>query len=433
MANNPDSAMTLLELNEIIRDFVQNDATAGLWVTAETSDLSRKRHCYMELIQKDDSGNTVARARAAIWSNNLYDLDAKFSLATGQRLATGMKVLVRVTVSFHPVFGLLLVIDDIDPAFTIGDAVRRRQEAIARLTQEGIIDLNRTLGFIDPVLRIAVISAESAAGYGDFMNQLHGNSAKIKFYTRLFPAIMQGATAPKSIIAALCEIADNLNLYDAVVIIRGGGATDDLACFEDYDLAASVAQFPLPVIIGIGHERDITLLDFVAAMRVKTPTAAAEWLINRATGLLEQLQNIGNSIFATVTSLLADNDRSLANIEGQLPEIAKTALLRSDNYLNNAAISLSAISSTRIAPETAALDAKAAELASATLNAIDFASHRLDAFEQLVAALSPQAVLERGYTITTIGNKIIKKAADIIPGDTITTRFADGSIISKTI
>ena len=244
---------------------------------------------------------------------------------------------------------------------------------------------------------------------------------------------MQGATAPKSIIAALCEIADNPDLYDAVVIIRGGGATDDLACFEDYDLAASVAQFPLPVIIGIGHERDVTLLDFVAAMRVKTPTAAAEWLINRATGLLEQLQNIGNSIFATVTSLLAENDRSLANIEGQLPEIAKTALLRSDNYLNNAAISLSAISSTRIAPETAALDAKAAELATAAANAIDFASHRIDAFGQLVAALSPQAVLERGYTITTIGNKIIKKAADINPGDTITTRFADGAINSKTI
>lgn len=433
ISQDTGSAMTLLELNEIIGALVQGQATTGIWVTAETSDLSRKRHCYMELIQKDDAGNTVARSRAAIWASNLYDIDAKFTRVTGQRLATGMKVLVRTTVTFHPVYGLLLVIDDINPDFTLGDVLRRRQEIIARLTEEGIIDMNRTLLWNDPVLRIAVISAETAAGYGDFENQLHSNPSKIAFYTRLFPATMQGPTAAKSIISALEEVMKCADFFDAVVIIRGGGSSDDLSCFEDYDLAANIAQFPLPVIIGIGHERDVTLLDYVAAMRVKTPTAAAEWLINRAENLLTELQNIGNNIYVTVTSLLTDADRYLASCEGQLPSIATSALDNAKHKVDNAALFLSNIANTRISPELQRLDSIARELNTVSQNIVQNSKSALDAYENLVAALSPQAVLLRGYTLTTVNGKYARHASDISENDIITTHFADGTVMSTTI
>ena len=433
ISQDTSSAMTLLELNEIIGALVQGEATSGIWVTAETSDLSRKRHCYMELIQKDDSGNTVARSRAAIWAGSLYDIDAKFTLVTGQRLATGMKVLVRVTVTFHPVYGLLLVIDDINPEFTLGDVLRRRQEIIDRLTEEGIIDMNRTLPWCDPVQRIAVISAETAAGYGDFENQLHSNPSGIVFYTRLFPATMQGPAAAQSIIAALSEVQKCADFFDTVVIIRGGGSSDDLSCFENYDLAANIAQFPLPVIIGIGHERDITLLDYVAAMRVKTPTAAAEWLINRAQNLLTELQNIGNSIYATVTSLLTNADRYLAACEGQLPSIATSALDNAKHKVDNAALFLSNIANTRISPELQRLDSFRKEVVAAAENAVEMRKSALDAYENLVTALSPQSVLLRGYTITTVNGKYARHASDVSENDIITTHFADGTVNSKPI
>lgn len=428
-----DSAMTLLELNEIIEQLVVIPQTKGIWVTAETADLSRKRHCYMELIQKDDAGNTVARSRAAIWASSLYYIDEKFTSATGQRLATGMKVMVRVNVTFHPVYGLLLVIDDINAEFTLGDVLRRRREIIKRLTDEGLIDLNKSLEWHEPLQRIAIISAETAAGYGDFMNQLENNGYGLKFFTRLFPATVQGPTAPGSIIDALVQISEYENFFDAVVIIRGGGSSDDLSCFEDYDLAASIAQFPLPVIIGIGHERDVTLLDYVAAMRVKTPTAAAEWLISRGAESLERLKMIGNEIYATVIAMISESGNKLAAAHAQLPALAQTAVERSAARLNAAGLSLSAVFANIIAPQSALLDSKAADMRKYAADAVSFAAHRLEAAEQLVAALSPQAVLKRGYTITSIGSKIIRTAADVKAGDVITTRFADGEVISEAI
>ncbi len=424
------SAMTLLELNEIIGALVENEMTSGLWVMAETSDLSRKRHCYMELVQKDDAGNTLARSRAAIWAGTLYAIDAKFTDATGQRLATGMKVMVKVSVTFHPVYGLLLVIEDINPEFTLGDVMRRRREIIDRLTEEGIIDMNRTLEWHDPVLRIAVISAETAAGYGDFENQLHNNASHLRFYTKLFPATMQGVTAAKSIITALSEVSKNASLFDAVVIIRGGGSSDDLSCFENYDLAANIAQFPLPVIIGIGHERDVTLLDYVAAMRVKTPTAAAEWLIKRGENLLDELQNLGNNIYVTVTNLISASDRYIAGIEGQLPSLAATALERAESRIANAALALSSLTNTRIIPELSAIDRFEKDLKTFSEGIIENEKQRLNSYSELVTALSPQATLERGYTLTMVNDKYAKKVSDIKPGDVITTVFADGKIKS---
>lgn len=293
---------------------------AGIWVTAETSDVRRPGHCYLELVQKHPlTGEPVARVRATIWRSTFARIDAAFTQATGQQFGSGIKVLVRVTASFHPAYGLSANITEIDPSYTLGDLVRRRREIIARLTDEGIIDLNRSLMWPEVPLRMAVISAPGAAGYGDFVHQLFTNPSRLDFRVRLYPALMQGASAAASIIAALEQIAADEEMWDGVVIIRGGGATSDLAAFESYELAANIAQFPLPVIIGIGHERDITVLDSVANMRVKTPTAAAEWLIARGDEALATLHRLGSEIYMLASDLLAGNREQIARIGAALP------------------------------------------------------------------------------------------------------------------
>ena len=286
------NGITLSEFNSRIERTLNGDTQLfNQWVIAETSDLrlNRSGHCYTELIEKDARGETVAKMGAAIWAGNYSKLYNKFLKATGQVLATGMKVLVNVSVSYHRLYGMKVVINDIDPSYTMGDMERQRQEILNRLKAEGIIDMNKQLPFPQVPQRIAVISAEGAAGYGDFMNQLLGNPYGLQFYTCLFNAVMQGAQTVPTVLAALDRINAHQELFDCVVIIRGGGATSELNSFDNYDLAANVAQFPLPVIVGIGHERDVTVLDYVAGKRVKTPTAAAEWLILQGTNALAHL------------------------------------------------------------------------------------------------------------------------------------------------
>lgn len=252
--------------------------------TGELSDVRSNTtgHCYLEFVQKDPrSNNLVAKARGMIWSNIYRLLKPYFEETTGQLFASGIKVLVKVTVQFHELYGYSLTVLDIDPAYTLGDMARRRREILMQLEEEGVLTLNKELEM--PVLpqRIAVISSATAAGYGDFCHQLQHNSGGFFFYTELFPALMQGNQVEESVLAALDRINDRVNEFDVVVIIRGGGATSDLSGFDTYLLAAACAQFPLPVITGIGHERDDTVLDSVAHTRVKTPTAAAELLIHR--------------------------------------------------------------------------------------------------------------------------------------------------------
>lgn len=272
-------AISLLELNRRVSSVLASATDINnVWVVAETSDLRCSGpHCYLELIDKNpDTGSPVARARATIWGVRYAYINNVFRRATGSPLASGIKVMVKASVSFHPVYGLSLNITDVNPEYTLGDLLRRRREMIARLTAEGIIDMNRSIAWPEVASNIAVISAAGAAGYGDFINQLYTNRYCLRFTTRLFPAVLQGENTAPSIISALQQVIDSGESFDCVVIIRGGGATGDLASFDNYELAANIAMFPLPVIIGIGHERDVTLLDYVANMRVKTPTAAAE-------------------------------------------------------------------------------------------------------------------------------------------------------------
>lgn len=425
--------LTLEEYTARLSALIASDTSLrGVWVTAETSDVRRALHCYLELIQKNPStGEPVARVRATIWRSAFARIDADFTAATGSRLASGMKVRVLVTANYHPAYGLSLNITDIDPAYTMGDLMRLRLEILSRLQKEGVIDLNRSLEWPDVPQRIAVISAPGAAGYGDFIHQLYSNPRRLRFTTRLFPALMQGQQAPGAIIAALEEIAAEEENWDGVVIIRGGGATSDLAAFENYDLAANIAQFPLPVIIGIGHERDVTVLDYVANMRVKTPTAAAEWLIGRGAAALDRLDSLAADIHHTASSLISASREQLAYISARLPYLPQSAIDTARKRLDRALVGLSESARTRLRPEFSRLDTAAARLAAAPSTIIERRRSRLDAIGELIAVLSPDATLRRGYSITRIDGHAITSVADAPSGAVIETTLADGTVRSN--
>ncbi len=404
--------LTLLDLNRRIAGALC--AAPGLndiWIVAETSDLrSTGGHCYMELIDKDPAtGTPRARARATIWASRFARLNAEFRAATGSPLASDIKVMVRASVTYHPVYGLSLNITDVNPEYTLGDLLRRRREMIARLQAEGILECNRRLEWPAVPWRIAVISAAGAAGYGDFINQLYSNTRRLRFRTRLFEARMQGDDTAPSIIAALERIAADDEEYDCVVIIRGGGATGDLAAFDNYTLAANIALFPLPVMVGIGHERDVTLLDYVANMRVKTPTAAAEWLIGRGTAMLDRLRDIGTGILDAAASHINAAHRRLEYIAGQLPALAQAVTGRA---------------AMRVGPTVDTAIRQSVD------NLLRRRADRLEALAAILDTLSPEATLRRGFSITRLDGRAITDAAQATPGATVTTTLASGTITS---
>ena len=428
------AALTLLQLNQRIAGLLNVAATQNVWVVAELSDVGvRGGHCYMELLQKDpERGTTVARARAAIWASNWSRISAGFKAATGQEFATGIKVMVCASAAYHPVYGLSLVISNVNPEYTIGDLVRRRREILVRLQSEGILELNRRLAMPEPALRVAVISSAGAAGYGDFLNQLYHNSQRLRFTTCLFPAVMQGERTAVSVMDALDTIEAEADRWDCVVIIRGGGATSDPIAFDDYALAAHVARFPLPVVVGIGHERDVTVLDYVANLRVKTPTAAAEWLISQGGRALERLRRIGGELLQSLTDRIAGHRTQLACCEGLLPTASGACVERSASQLRNRVEALAAICSQRILPQTVRLDHLADSLGNRAMSAIERSRIKLDGKEALVAALSPEATLRRGYSVTRVGGMAVRDAASVPSGTRIETQLASGTMISVT-
>lgn len=425
-------SVSLLQLQRLVASLVQRPETQNVWVTAELSDVAvRGGHCYMELLQKDDRGLQVAKARGVIWASLYPSIDSQFYAATGQRFASGLKVMLRVSASMHPVYGFSLVVSAVNPEYTLGDLLQRRREILERLKREGILNLNRELKWATPVpQRIAVISAAGAAGYGDFMNQLHTNPSHLRFVTRLFPAIMQGNSAPPSIIAALDQVAAEADQWDCVVIIRGGGATSDLQAFEDYDLAANVAQFPLPVVIGIGHERDITVLDYIANTRLKTPTAVAEWLIAQGESALTWLQNTGQRILQIASQRISGNKEQLAHAEGLLPVLAQGAVERSLTKLRKAAATLDSVSSRRIQPQLTRLQMIADSIPVSVLRAIERQRQLLDSRAELLEALSPHATLARGYSITRVNGRAVTDASQVKPGEVLETTLANGTLRS---
>ncbi len=426
---------SLLQLQELLRDLVNAcPMSQNVWIVAELSDVAeRGGHCYMELIQKDPAtGTNIAKARATIWANTWRRIRADFFAATGQNFATGLKVMVCVTATYHPLYGMNLNITAVNSSFTLGDRQRRRQEILEQLKREGTLELNKELGFPRPCQRIAVISAATAAGYGDFMNQLLHNDRHLRFAVKLFPAIVQGTQTAQSIIARLNEIAARQNEWDCVCIIRGGGASTDLDGFDNYELAANVAQFPLPVIVGIGHERDTTVLDYIACHRVKTPTAAAEFLISLGTQELDHLHRCATTLLQTITDAIGGARQQIAFISGQLPVAPFAALQRSEKRIDAAMMGLSHISTTRIVPLKSRLDRFADALSNTSAACIQTARLKLDAAESLIAALSPQSVLARGFSITRMNGKTVTDAASIPAGAEIITQLACGTLISHT-
>lgn len=304
-------------------------------------------------------------------------------------------------------------------------------EILSRLQKEGVLELNRSLDWPDVPLRIAVISAQGAAGYGDFVHQLYTNPRCLRFTTRLFPALMQGREAPASIIAALEDIAAEEENWDGVVIIRGGGATSDLASFENYDLAANIAQFPLPVIIGIGHERDVTVLDYVANMRVKTPTAAAEWLVNRGSCALDRLDSLASEIHHTASAIIAGSREQLAYISARLPYLPQVAIDNWRKRLDRSMLKLAETARGRLRPEQSRLDMLAERLTVSGAAIIERRRHRLDSIAELIEVLSPVATLRRGYSITRVDGRAVVSVEGLRPGTVIETTLADGVVSSN--
>ncbi len=402
-----DNSFSLSELNRRVKDAIRDHLPETYWLRAETSDVRRNQngHCYLEFVEKDaDKQHIVAKARGMIWSNVFQMLSAYFEAETGQSFTSGLNVLVRVSVDFHELYGFSLTVVDIDPSFTLGEIARNRQEVLRQLEEEGVLTLNRELELPELTLRIAVISSPTAAGYGDFCDQLARNSGGFAFQTRLFPAIMQGERSESSIIGALEKVYGYSHLFDAVAIIRGGGATSDLNCFDSYALAVNVAQFPLPVVSGIGHERDVTVLDHVAHTRAKTPTAVAEFFIGHITQTATGLADLEERLVGQTRSVLQE-------------EVSQLRLLTRE------AVHLSAL----LLQRETALVQKISERMRHQLNQrMQEQRHQIETKEQYIRMVSPANVLKRGYTLTTRQGHIITSLQALSPDDVIETHFRDG-------
>ena len=409
--NSIEEPLTLQGLNSMVRAAINESMPARYWVTGELSEVRETAagHCYIELVQRDEAtGELVAKARGTIWARIYTLLRPCFLEETGQPFVAGIKVLLQVTVGFHELYGYALDVCNIDPAYTIGEMARRRLAVIKRLTDEGVIELNKELPF--PLLpqRIAVISSPTAAGYGDFCDQLLGNKYGFVFYPRLFPSPMQGSGVEQGIIDALNRVAADIDLWDVVVIIRGGGATSELSCFDTYDLANNCAQFPLPIITGIGHQRDESVLDIVAHTRAKTPTAAAELLIH---AMLEQGAFLDSAMQEVMSAARAyiDAERQRVNtLATRLPISATLCLQR----------------------EKMRLQPVVQQLSSEVRLFLREQNHRLEILKEKADAASPRHILAMGYSITRVNGKAVRSLGEIAAGDNVVTMVADGEFTS---
>lgn len=407
-------AITLLELNGRVKSTLQFEMPDAYWVQAEISSISPsgQGHCYLELVQKDATGrNFLAKAKANIWRGTWLKLKPYFEAQTGETLKVGMKVLLQVTVTFHEVYGYSLVVQDIDPTYTMGDMARRRKEILEQLTREGVIGLNKELEIPALPNRIAVISSATAAGWGDFRNQLDGNIYGFRFYVRLFPALMQGDDVERSVISALNAVAMRRDDFDLVVIIRGGGAVSELSCFDSYNLAYNIANFPLPVITGIGHERDDTVADVVAHTKVKTPTAAAEFLINRVFDTASRLEDLTRRMGDAVQDRMNSENVRMERLSQKLPSLFAVLMTRQEQTLET--LWLRSVNGVR--------------------NILTAQLHKLEIVDKTLAAADPSVILRRGYSLTRQNGRVVKGASDLKKGDRLTTVFADGTVESEII
>lgn len=420
--------ITLYELNNMLSVAVNNAFPKQYKVAAEISELRENNsgHCYMELIEKDDMGNTVAKARANIWAATYRKLRPFFEYSTGISLTAGIKVLVTVKVGFDPIYHYSLTVWDIDPAYTVGDMAIRRTQILNRLSEEGVIDDNKSLTLSPVPQKIAVISSATAAGYGDFCDQLKNNSYQYKFYPVLFKALMQGERSADSVIEALNRVYENIDKFDCVVIIRGGGATSELNCFDDYNLALNITQFPLPVIVGIGHERDTTVLDFVAYKSVKTPTAVAEYLISTLAESDAYLNELSGEIVERIKNLLSENQLALSLIESKIPSLITSKVEREQNRLSQLQSRVMMEIQSQVTKEQIRVATLGTALKNQIERSIEHQLNRVANLETNISLLSPNKILERGYSIAVKDGFLIKSVSEINRGDSLKLIFADG-------
>ncbi|MBR1668324.1 MAG: exodeoxyribonuclease VII large subunit [Bacteroidaceae bacterium] len=424
-------ALTLYELNGLVRETLELTLDDEYWVQAEISELRVNRHCYMELVQKEQHGNgIVAKARAQVWANRWAFIKPMFEQMTRQTLAAGMQVQMKVEVTFHELYGYSLNVTDIDPTYTMGDIARRRQEILQQLVEEGIDTMNRELPLPRLLQRIAVISSATAAGYGDFCNQLNSNKRGLAFKTELFAATMQGNDVERSVIDALNRIAEQIEEWDVVVIIRGGGATSDLQGFDSLLLAENVAQFHLPIITGIGHERDDTVIDMIAHTRVKTPTAAAEFLIHHQEEELNWLEELAARLTDNIDNLLLTETARLKLLANKLPMLFSTVKAREEIRLNrlSAALANNSIQSLSTAKERVHLLGQQLRLYAPAL--LRNEEKHIELIESKLRSAHPDRILRLGFSIARIDGKAIRDASEVKEGDEIETTLATGSIRS---
>ena len=420
---------TLTELNLDIRSALGHSHPHEYWVTAEISEChpNRNGHCYLELIDKDAKGRTTARQRAVIWANTYNLLRPYFEQETGQSFTAGIKVLVLVGVTFHELYGMSLTIYDINPTYTIGEAARRRAEILAQLEADGTINDNKELPLPMLPQRIAVISSSSAAGYGDFIDQLHNNSYRYVFYPVLFAAVMQGENTESSVIDALNRIHAHIEHFDCVIIIRGGGSTSELACFDSYAIASNIAQFPIPVIVGIGHERDETVLDHVAAVSVKTPTAAAEWLIRCMQVADNAAQTARQEIVDIVSNRLLREGHRLQQLTCSVPYIITQRLHNEATRQQQMAHNIGLAVNDKIARAQSKLSIISHLIPERTATLLRQEQQHIDNLTRTVQLLSPEATLARGYSLVTRGDKTIRTISDLTDGESVEIHLSDGT------
>ena len=432
---SPDEqALSLVELNQRIHMTLEQAFPDCYWVRAEMSDVrenSASGHCYLEFVEKDPrSGQLLAKVRGTIWAKTFRLLKPYFELETGQRFVSGLKVLVQVTVEFHELYGLSLTVVDIDPAYTLGDMARKRLEIIRQLQEEGVFGLNKELPLPTLLRRVALISSPTAAGYEDFMNQLQHNRAGYPFYVKLFPALMQGERTEESVIAALDRIYAHQELFDVVALLRGGGATSDLNSFDSYLLAANCAQFPLPILTGIGHERDDTVVDLVAHTRLKTPTAVAEFLIRRMDQAAQAVEELQQAVSQSVSLRLLQEKQRLQSYATRFPVMVGQRIERNRTLLHQLGAKLPTMAHGFVERKQAEIDRLAMRLRNAVTTHLAEKKRFLQLQEQFVRMASPDYILRRGYSLTLREGKIIKRAEELQVGEELTTRFMDGEVRS---
>lgn len=425
-------ALTLYELNQMVHETITISMPDEYWVEAEISDIQEVRgHCYMELIQKDEYGNTpLARASAKCWKNKWMYISPHFERITGHILRAGMKILVQVYADFHETYGFSWIITDIDPTFTMGDMARKRQDIIRKLQEAGVLELQKELSLPLFTQRIAVISSEQAAGYGDFCNQLAENDYGFQFKLSLFRSIMQGEQIESSIISALNEINRQIDHFDVVVIIRGGGSTSDLSGFDSLLLAENVANFPLPVITGIGHDRDESVLDLVSHIRVKTPTAVATLLIDHLIEVYNRISDAQEELIQMVQRRIEIEKIRLNVISEKVPVLFSLVSNRQNAWFDNLFLRIQNAITKRITQTEQHLNSLSEMLSPLYGHIRIRENHRLEILQQKIKAQDPMLILNRGYSITTLNGRVIRNAKNLKKGDTLCTQMAKGKVTS---